>query len=92
MGRLAVVVTATLVTSVANGVSADSAKHATDGGSFEATTTLRADDAADGSAAETADDGPLLSSWSRGAGSDGDGGDDGEDDVFHNKSIIVTRQ
>ena len=62
------IVTTATVLSVAKGVATCSTQGTADECAFEATMTLRADDATDGSAAETADHSSLLSTRSGSAG------------------------
>lgn len=63
-----VVVTATAVSGVANGIAAQGSERTTDGGAFETTTALRSDDAADSGTAKPANDSSLLGPWSACAG------------------------
>jgi hypothetical protein len=65
---------------VADGVAADGTEGASDGGTLEAAAALVADDAAEGGAAEAADDGAGLGIGAGGAGDGGEG--EGEDAEF----------
>lgn len=78
------IVTTLAIFGIADGRATGRTDGTADQGTFESAAALAANDAADGCATETADDGALLSGWAHVfTGGQCDGGENGDEDVFH---------
>lgn len=84
LGVIGKSITAATILRAADGRTAERTKTGSNGGSFEASPALIADDATHSGAAEAADDSASLGARAGAGGSEQcGGGDGGEDDVFH---------